>query len=74
MSMTEEQGEQLAFDRVEEKIRAAVESAPPLPDDLSARLVELIRSADARRTSDARDAPVTHGSSDKERPPEPDGR
>jgi hypothetical protein len=24
--------------------------------------------------SDARDAPVTHGSSDKERPPEPDGR
>lgn len=30
---------------VDEKIAAAVAEAPPLPDDLAARLVELIRTA-----------------------------
>lgn len=35
----------LALARVEERVRAAVESAPPLPADLRTRLVELIRSA-----------------------------
>lgn len=35
---------QLAVARFEERIRAAVESAPPLPDDLQARLIEMIRA------------------------------
>lgn len=34
----------LAQARVEQRIRDAVESAPPLPADLVARCVELIRS------------------------------
>lgn len=37
----------LALARVAEKIRAAVADAPPLPSDVSARLVELIRATPA---------------------------
>lgn len=44
---TAEQRARAAARRVEEKIAAAVAEAPPLPEDLAARLVDLVRSTHA---------------------------
>lgn len=49
--------EAVAPSRVDEKIVAAVEAAPPLPDDVAARLVELIRTTSPAR----RPAPASYG-------------
>lgn len=45
--LTAEQRSKLALLLVDEKIAAAVEAAPPLPQDLDARLTQLIRSTPA---------------------------
>lgn len=42
-----------ALAQVDAKIAAAVESAPPLPDDVAARLAELIRAAPPAERADA---------------------
>lgn len=46
----------LAVARVEDRVRAAVESAPPLPIDLADRLVDMIRSARSLGGEEARPA------------------
>lgn len=42
--LTQQQRSKLALLLVDNKIAAAVDAAPPLPDDVAARLVELIRT------------------------------
>jgi hypothetical protein len=42
-----------ALSRVDERIAAAVAEAPPLPDDLAARLAELIRATSAAERTGA---------------------
>lgn len=44
---------ELALARVDERVRVAVASAPPLPDDLRPRMREYIRAVAAQAAADA---------------------